>query len=337
MAVVSPIILNRTVVEFLYDPRNRCVKRTINGTPTFFFYDEWNLVEERNSADASIALYVHGPIIDEILTKVSATHTIYYHHEVIGSVSVLTDNAGVVIEKYIYDVFGAPSITDAIGNIITSSNYGNRFMFTGREFIPEIGLFDFRNRMYTPHLGRFLQTDPIALNSGDYNLFRYTGNNPVNKIDPLGLVYIGLGGSGRAIQEADPNFIELGPNGRRKQLCNRNFIEIGTTGRAKQTSNSNFIELGSAGRLKQTNNPNFIELGPTGRDKQLKNPNYIPIGAPSRDGLTSPSGLTNTGMKNLANALAELTKEQAQIVADFFNRIAGKSGNRNEPRYDFRR
>lgn len=36
-------------------------------------------------------------------------------------------------------------------------------MFTGREFLKEVGLYDYRNRVYSQELGRFLQTDPIFL------------------------------------------------------------------------------------------------------------------------------------------------------------------------------
>jgi RHS repeat-associated protein len=60
-------------------------------------------------------------------------------------------------------------------------------MFTGREYFPELGIYDYRNRFYYPTLGRFLQTDPTGFAAGDINLFRYCGGDPVNLSDPLGL------------------------------------------------------------------------------------------------------------------------------------------------------
>jgi uncharacterized protein RhaS with RHS repeats len=42
--------------------------------------------------------------------------------------------------------------------------------------------------MYQPELGRFLQPDPKQFEAGDYNLYRYCHNDPVNKSDPLGLL-----------------------------------------------------------------------------------------------------------------------------------------------------
>jgi len=46
--------------------------------------------------------------------------------------------------------------------------------------------------MYQPELGRFLQPDPKEFEAGDYNLYRYCHNDPVNKSDPLGLLEITL-------------------------------------------------------------------------------------------------------------------------------------------------
>jgi RHS repeat-associated protein len=59
-------------------------------------------------------------------------------------------------------------------------------LFTGREWIGEIGIYDYRNRIYSPELGRFLQTDPIRFDAGDVNLYRYVSNNPMNWVDPDG-------------------------------------------------------------------------------------------------------------------------------------------------------
>jgi RHS repeat-associated protein len=67
------------------------------------------------------------------------------------------------------------------------SPWGNRFLFTGREWIRELGLYDFRNRMYQPELGRFMQPDPKEFAAGDYNLYRYCHYDPVNNTDPSGL------------------------------------------------------------------------------------------------------------------------------------------------------
>jgi RHS repeat-associated protein len=63
-------------------------------------------------------------------------------------------------------------------------------MFTGREYYPHLWLYDFRNRWYDAQLGRFLQPDPTGFDAGDMNLFRYCGDDPVDKTDPMGLVSV---------------------------------------------------------------------------------------------------------------------------------------------------
>ncbi len=68
-----------------------------------------------------------------------------------------------------------------------NSVFGNRFLFTGREWLSDLRLYDYRNRMYQPELGRFLQPDPIQFKAEDYNLYRYCHNDPINKNDPTGL------------------------------------------------------------------------------------------------------------------------------------------------------
>jgi RHS repeat-associated protein len=93
------------------------------------------------------------------------------------------DDSGNELAHYIY---GTPTITDAAGNVLTVSGQGNRFLFTGREHIAEIGIYDYRNRVYSANLGRFLQTDPIRFQAGDINIYRYVGNSTVNGRDPSG-------------------------------------------------------------------------------------------------------------------------------------------------------
>lgn len=99
----------------------------------------------------------------------------------------LLDQSGNIAEKYSYDAFGVPKITDGNGNARSQSAYGNRFMFTGREYLAELGIYDYRHRMYHPGLGRFFQTDPTGFDAGDMNLFRYCDDDPVDRSDPTGL------------------------------------------------------------------------------------------------------------------------------------------------------
>src|SRR5690606_4933179 len=71
----------------------------------------------------------------------------------------------------------------------SSSAYGNRVLFTGRLWNPTSLTYDYRNREYSPYLGRFLQRDPIGVWGDETsfgNGYTYAANNPLGFIDPSG-------------------------------------------------------------------------------------------------------------------------------------------------------
>jgi RHS repeat-associated protein len=175
-------------VIMAYDPQNRVVARMINSSATYYVYDNWKLLAEYDDYGVEDAYYVHGPRADEPLTlNISTGGTSYYIQDGNGNVTTMTDTSGNVIERYTYDPFGNVTITGPTGTTQSTSSVGNRFMFTGREYIAQIKLYDFRSRVYSPGLGRFIQSDPMRFQAGDNNIYRYCGNNPISGADPMGL------------------------------------------------------------------------------------------------------------------------------------------------------
>jgi RHS repeat-associated protein len=190
-----------------YDALGRCVNRNLNGTTTYYIYDGEKPILEYSSTGV-VGRNVYGKGIDEILMRtdpgVNSGYTFYYAQDHEGSVTHLLDGrstpssqTGNVIEKYAYDAFGAPTFLDGNGNLLNPNctGYNNRFLFTGREYgatyrkiyVSTFSFYEYRARAYNPILGRFMSEDPKGFAGGDYNLFRYCHNDPIDMTDPMGL------------------------------------------------------------------------------------------------------------------------------------------------------
>lgn len=143
-------------------------------------YDGWNLIAEyKPGATTPSAAYLGG--------IKNLTANLYYYQDASGSTTHLSDNTGNLLEWYRYDLQGTPTFYNASNTQISATQYGVRHLFTGQQWNSDIGLYDLRNRFYSPDIGRFLQPDPSGFNGDATNLYRYVGNNPSRGSDPSGL------------------------------------------------------------------------------------------------------------------------------------------------------
>jgi RHS repeat-associated protein len=184
-----------------YDALGRCVQRTLNGVATYYVYDGEKAILEYNANGGRVGYNLYGKAIDEILKRGangadSQWHWYFFEQDHEGSTLHLTDSSGTIIERYRYDAFGLPSVYGRYYDYRASTIYDNRFLFTGREYaatyrgvynVPSFTFYEYRARAYNPAIGRFMSEDPKVFDAGDYNLFRYCHNDPIDFTDPMGL------------------------------------------------------------------------------------------------------------------------------------------------------
>jgi RHS repeat-associated protein len=141
-------------------------------------YDGLDLTAEYNGSNVLQRRYVHGPGSDEPLVWYEGAGTTdrrFLHADERGSVIAVSNASGTVTNINAYDKYGIPA----------TANLG-RFGYTGQTWLGEFGMNYYKARMYSPTLGRFMQTDPIGYGDG-VNWYAYVGSDPVNGRDSSGM------------------------------------------------------------------------------------------------------------------------------------------------------
>ncbi len=169
-------------VNFKYDPFGRRIQKAFTQgsttTTTNYLYDGANLTEELDNAGNVLARYTQGPIVDEHLSELRLGTASYYEADGLGSITSLSNGAGVLANTYTYDSYG--KLTASTGTLT------NPFQYTGRELDAETGTYEYRARYYDQNVGRFISEDQIMFEGG-VNFYAYAKNNPINFFDPTGL------------------------------------------------------------------------------------------------------------------------------------------------------
>jgi RHS repeat-associated protein len=169
--------------EFAYDGQSRLVgiRQLVSGIEISHRFFVWNgdrLSEERDVTGAVTKRFFAQGF--QLLGGTNAG-VYYYTRDHLRSVRELTDAQGNVRARYAYDPFGRRTRV--------SGDLDADFGFAGMLWVTEANLALTRFRAYDPGLGRWLSRDPLnnaELKEGP-NLYAYVHNEPINRIDPLGL------------------------------------------------------------------------------------------------------------------------------------------------------
>ena len=183
-----------TLVSYELDALGRRSTRIeAGGQTTRYVYSGAQLLEEyvASAPSGTFTLkirYLYGAGLDELVAledEVGARYFVF--QDALGSVEAITDWNGVVLERYRYDAFGQPTVTNGAGTVTYTdavtgrpkSPLGNSLWFTGARWDPESGNYHMRARQYEPKTGRFVSRDPLGYVDGPN---AYTYGLPVRRV-----------------------------------------------------------------------------------------------------------------------------------------------------------
>ena len=187
--------------EFVYDglSRRRIVRdhTWASGSwqaagETRYVCDGYLPVQERDANGNVLVTYTRGLDlsgtfggaggIGGLLARTDSSGSAFYHADIVGNITSLTDGNGNAVARYLQDPFGRPL---GMSGPLAGPNVMRAFSMPYYERADMVG-YPFRFYGLGPH--RWLNQDPIG-EAGGMNLHGFVGNNPINNIDPLGLTW----------------------------------------------------------------------------------------------------------------------------------------------------
>ena len=177
------------IVTNFYDAKSRRVKKVTQEATMTFFYDGWNLVEERiayTNGTSSTIHYYWGKDLSGTLQGAGGVGGLLYltidgvtyvpDYDNIGNITRYLDANGNTVAQYTYDAFGCTiSATGSLAHLF-------RHRFSTKYLDIETSLYYYGYRFYHPPNRRWLNRDPIGEEGGE-NLYCFVANSPLAKIE----------------------------------------------------------------------------------------------------------------------------------------------------------
>ena len=126
-------------VHFQYDALGRRVARTgTGGSVVYVQMDQQTIADYPvgGAATTPTFRYVYASYIDEpVVRKTAGTGgtLVYFHRNQQYSVTAVTTSTGTIAERYAYSAYGQPTVFDASGAVLQTSNFSIHTSYTGRE------------------------------------------------------------------------------------------------------------------------------------------------------------------------------------------------------------
>ena len=189
-------LLNAGGVTNVYDGMNNRIGQIVGTNVTAYVVNPNAKLPQvlMSIKDNMTNYYVYGAgLLYQVTETTNGEKTLTYHCDYRGSTIALTDDSGLVRDRFEYSLYA--TLTYRAGTDETP------FLFNGRYGVmtDPNGLLYMRARYYNPFICRFINPDPSGF-SGGLNFYAYANGNPVSLIDPFGLGAIGEGGGSSWIQ-----------------------------------------------------------------------------------------------------------------------------------------
>ena len=150
-------------------------------------FDVWVELNASSGSNVLATRRFYGDGVDTPTARINYTSgtgaVAWYFQDARGSVRAVANGSGTVEVTANYDGYGNASIGSGSAN----PAYLDAYRYDGRPLDAITNLQNNRDRWYDPRTGTFTEQDPAGFAAGDYNLSRYTGNDPTDFADPSGL------------------------------------------------------------------------------------------------------------------------------------------------------
>ncbi|MEK6406896.1 MAG: RHS repeat-associated core domain-containing protein, partial [Acidobacteriota bacterium] len=195
---------NGATATYKYDHQNRRVSKAVGSSLTHYVWQGSQVIAEH---DATTPLPGYGQPPYQVQS--ARVDYVYAGSRMVYSTQRTSSTGGWTVRYYLSDRLSTRLVLDFLGNVLgrqahlpfgedfAESGTQEKHHFTSYERDGESGTDYAMNRQYSQNVGRFMRVDPYG-GSYDYqnpqsaNRYIYGENDPVNTVDPTGLL-LGIG------------------------------------------------------------------------------------------------------------------------------------------------